>query len=119
MNVTAEMVPQIVREAQEAAHQAAAKFFQEKLGGRDQWACGFAWVNIYGVKGNTKVGRALAKAGIRKAYGGGLQMWNPSKRVPMQPQKCSSGMASKPTLVRGWIKFGRVPGIRAGEDSPG
>lgn len=83
MNVTAEMVPQIVREAQEAAHQAAAKFFQERLGGRDQLACGFAWVNIYGVKGNTKIGRALSAAGIRKAYGGGLQMWNPSK-FPVQ-----------------------------------
>jgi len=79
MNVTAEQVPQIVAEAQEAAYQAAAKFFQEKLGGRDQLACGFAWVNIYGVKGNTRLGKALTKEGIRKAYGGGLQMWNPSK----------------------------------------
>lgn len=79
MQVTAEMIPAIVDEAQEAAYQAAAKFFQERLGGRDQYACGFAWVNIYGVKGNTRVGKALALKGIRKAYGGGLQMWNPSK----------------------------------------
>ena len=83
MNVTAEMIPEIVREAQEAAHSAAAKFFQERLGGRDQFACGFAWVNIYGIKGNTRIGRALSAAGIRKAYGGGLQMWNPSK-FPVQ-----------------------------------
>ena len=79
MNVTAEMIPGIVREAQEAAHSAAAKFFQERLGGRDQFACGFAWVNIYGVKGNTKIGRALKACDIRPAYTGGLQMWNPSK----------------------------------------
>jgi hypothetical protein len=79
MNVTAEMIPAIVREAETAAHAAAAKYFQERLGGRDQYACGFAWVNIYDVKGNTRVGKALAKQGISKAYGGGLQMWNPSK----------------------------------------
>lgn len=79
MQVTAEMIPAIVDEAREAAYQAAAKFFQERLGGRDQYACGFAWVNIYGVKGNTRVGKALAAQGIRKAYGGGLQMWDPSK----------------------------------------
>jgi hypothetical protein len=77
--ITPEQVPQIVAEAQTAAYEAAAKFFQERLGGRDQYACGFAWVNIYGVKGNTRLGKALSAAGVRKAYGGGLQMWNPSK----------------------------------------
>lgn len=83
MNITADQIPGIVREAQEAAHSAAAKFFREKLGGRDQYACGFAWVNIYGIKGSTKLGKALNASGFRKAYGGGLQMWNPSK-FPVQ-----------------------------------
>lgn len=77
--VSPEMVPSIVAEAQQAAQDAAAKFFQERLGGKDQYACGFAWVEIYGVKGNTKLGKALAAQGIRKSYSGGLQMWNPSK----------------------------------------
>lgn len=78
LNYTKEQVEQIVREAQKAASDAAAEFFYTKLGGKDQFACGFAWVNIYGVKGNTKVGRALKEFGIRPAYTGGLQMWNPS-----------------------------------------
>lgn len=77
--IAPEMVPSIVAEAQTAAQAAAAKFFQEKLGGKDQYACGFAWVEIYNVKGNTKLGKALAAQGIRKSYSGGLQMWNPSK----------------------------------------
>jgi len=47
--VSPEMVPQIVAEAQTAAQSAAAKFFQERLGGKDQYACGFAWVEIYGI----------------------------------------------------------------------
>jgi hypothetical protein len=76
--VTPEQIPQIVAEAKTAAYEAANKFFQERLGGQDQYSCGFAWVTIYGVKGNTRLGRALSAQGVTKAYGGGLQMWNPS-----------------------------------------
>ncbi len=81
MSVTAtpEQIPQIVREAEAAAYAAASEYFQKVLGGKDQYACGFAWVNIYKVKGNTRIGRALKECGIRPSYSGGLQMWNPSK----------------------------------------
>lgn len=79
ITATPEQIPQIVAEAQSAAHAAAEKFFRERLGGKDQYACGFAWVTIHGVKGNTKIGRALKECDVRPAYGGGLQMWNPSK----------------------------------------
>ena len=79
ITATPEQIPQIVEEAQRAAHAAAQEFFQTKLGGRDQYACGFAWVDIYGVKGNTKLGKALTAAGVRKSYTKSLQMWNPSK----------------------------------------
>jgi hypothetical protein len=79
MNFTQEQVNQIVAEAQAAARAAADKFFQEKLGGRDQYACGFAWTNIYGVKGNTKLGKMLTAAGVRKnTYEKAFQLWNPS-----------------------------------------
>jgi hypothetical protein len=77
--VTPEQIPNIVVEAKIAAHEAAEKFFRERLGGKDQYSCGFAWVTIYGVKGNTRLGKAFAAQGITKAYGGGLQMWNPSR----------------------------------------
>ena len=76
-NISAEAVEEIHFEATVAAEQAAARFFQEKLGGRDQYACGFAWVTVF-EKGSTKLGRALKAVGFRKAYGGGLQLWNPS-----------------------------------------
>ncbi len=78
LNYTKEQVDQIVKEAQLAAKQAAMDYFYDRLKGQDQFACGFAWVNIYKVRGNTKVGRALKEAGIRPSYTGGLQMWNPS-----------------------------------------
>jgi hypothetical protein len=69
-----EMVARVVEQAQEAAHRAAVDHIQKH--GED-WYCGFAWVTVY-EKGSTKLGRALLKSGFRKAYGGGLQMWNPS-----------------------------------------
>ena len=69
----------IVAEAKAAAQVAANEYFNEKLQGVDQYACGFAWVNIYGIKGNTKLGRAMKAAGFRKSYDGAWQIWNPSK----------------------------------------
>jgi hypothetical protein len=69
----------IVNEAKQAAREAAEKYFREKLGGVDQYACGFAWVDIFGVKGNTRLGKAFKAAGIRKSYTGSYQIWNPAE----------------------------------------
>jgi len=76
-DITLEQLSQVHQEAQQSAHSAASKFFQEQLGGRDQFACGFAWVNVP-VKASTKLGRKLAELGFRKSYRGGLELWNPS-----------------------------------------
>ena len=43
----------------------------------EDFYCGFAWVQI-SEKASTKLGRALKSIGFTKAYGGGLQLWNPS-----------------------------------------
>ena len=68
-------VQNATRNAQVAAF-VAAKDFLTKHGDRD--ACGFAWVKVWGVRSNSKLGKALAQVGFSKAYGGGLQLWNPS-----------------------------------------
>ena len=78
MDYTQEQVNEIVAEAKGEAYRAASKYFQERLGGRDQFACGFAWVDIFGIKGNTKMGRMLKAAGMSKSYRGTFQIWNPS-----------------------------------------
>jgi hypothetical protein len=78
MNYTQDQVNAIVAEAKTAAFEAADKFFKEKLGGRDQYACGFAWTNIYKVKGNTKMGKMLKAAGVRQDYTKSFQLWNPA-----------------------------------------
>lgn len=63
----------------EKAQKIAAMVTREWLATHgDMDCCGFAWVTAYEVKGNTKLGRGLKAAGFDKAYGGGLQWWNPS-----------------------------------------
>ncbi len=71
-----DLVQDAVNEAGIAARTAAKEALQ-KYGDRD--ACGFAWVNVYGVRSNSKLGKALQAAGFRKDYTGALQLWNPSK----------------------------------------
>jgi len=71
---------EVVTATHEAAMAAASNATVEYLykhGDRD--CCGFAWVTIYDVKLSTKLGKHLVKLGFSKAYGGGIQLWNPSK----------------------------------------
>jgi hypothetical protein len=71
-----EAVQDACNEAAMAAR-TAAKAFHAQYGDRD--CCGFAYVNVYGVRSNSKMGKALQAAGFRKDYTGSLQLWNPSK----------------------------------------
>ena len=76
-------IKEIHDKATAAAERAAADMLA-RLGG-DRLACGFAWVDIAGVKLNTRVGKELARVGFRKSYGARapIQLWNPS-RSPVQ-----------------------------------
>ena len=58
------------------ARQAAEAFTQKYFGGSDGGPCGFAWVNVYKIRSNSKLGKALQNVGFRKSYQGGLQQWN-------------------------------------------
>ena len=75
-----ELVQDACNEAAMAARTAAKEAYA-KYGDRD--ACGFAWVNVYGVRSNSKLGKALQTYGFSKSYTGALQLWNPSK-MPVQ-----------------------------------
>ena len=79
MNYTVEQIRNLVEEAKAKAY-AAADEHENKYYPDGGWgACGFAWVNIWGIKGNTKLGRAMKAAGIEKDYSGAHSIWNPSK----------------------------------------
>ena len=75
---TVEDLKRIVDEACDAAYKAADTYENDVMQGG--WgACGFAWMNIYGIKGNTKIGRRLKQAGVGQSWDKSFQIWNPSK----------------------------------------
>ena len=79
MNYTVTELQNIINEAKAAAA-SAAEAFENKYFPDGGWgACGFAWVDIWGIKGNTKLGRNLKAAGVEKDYKGAYSIWNPSK----------------------------------------
>jgi hypothetical protein len=84
-------VEQAVLRGFSAAKQAAADM-HSKIGERD--ACGFAWVTVFDVRSNSKVGKLLAEHGFRKAYGGGLQLWDPSKHPTQSVSVLEAGASA-------------------------
>jgi hypothetical protein len=74
----------IMAEAKASAAIAAQSFLDDwnaSTGGNqygEPMYCGFAWVNIYKIKGNTKLGRAMKQAGYEKDYTGAYQIYNPA-----------------------------------------
>ena len=59
------------------AEQASIAMY-DKMGRKDQFACGFAWVDVYVDRTNSKQAKELIKAGFRKDYKPRcLSFWNP------------------------------------------
>lgn len=77
--VTAEQIQQGLQLAEQAS---IAKY--DAMGRKDQFACGFAWVNVYVDRTNSKQAKELIKAGFRKDYRPKcLSFWNPGN-LPVQ-----------------------------------
>jgi len=80
----AQAIRSILAEAKRAAAQAAYAWvedWKQRTGGNEYGEpmyCGFASTKIYGVRGNTKLGKAFKAAGIEKDYSGAYSIWNPS-----------------------------------------
>jgi hypothetical protein len=71
------MIKEIVAKAVVAAQEASMKRYNE-IGG-DRFACGFAWVDVYVDRTNSKEAKALIEAGFRKSYKSKcLDMWDPA-----------------------------------------
>jgi hypothetical protein len=74
-----ENLREIVALACDAAYKAASVHEEEYYPNGGWGACGFAWMNIYGIKGNTRIGRKLKQAGVEQSWDKSFQLWNPSK----------------------------------------
>ena len=72
---TVDEIRSIILEAKDAARDAANAYIDTH---GEQWYCGFAWVNIWDIKGNTKLGKRMKQAGLDKDYTGAYSIWNPS-----------------------------------------
>jgi len=65
------------------AEQASIAMY-DRMGRKDAYACGFAWVDVYVDRVNSKQARELIAAGFRKDYKPKcLSMWDPAG-VPTQ-----------------------------------
>jgi hypothetical protein len=82
--VTEQNIDEVLAEAHRqgmAALQAANPQPMVVTDGQHRWTvpggpCGFAWVNIRGVRSNSRVGRRLTEQGFQKSYSQpGLQYW--------------------------------------------
>lgn len=70
--ITAEQIVQGKALAEQASNEAYAKM------GGDMYACGFAWVDVYVDRTNSKQAKELIAAGFRKDYKPKcLSFWNP------------------------------------------
>lgn len=78
LNYTTQQLTDIIQQAKEAAHKAALTYFNDVLDNVDRGMCGFAWVEIRGVKGNTKLGKALKAAGVTQDWQRVFHIWNPA-----------------------------------------
>ena len=77
--ITAEQIQQ----GKILAEQASIGMY-EQMGRKDAFACGFAWVDVYVDRTNSKQAKELIKAGFKKDYKPKcLSYWNPGN-LPVQ-----------------------------------
>lgn len=74
--LTVETLKRFIDESMRLANDAASRVAARE--GGDYGACGFAWVEIHGIKGNTRLGRMLKKVGVEQGYNRAFRIWNPS-----------------------------------------
>ena len=77
--INLDILPLIIDEVGDSAKAASDHYYKYNLNGRDSGACGFAWVHIKSIHGNSKLAKALANHGIQKDYSGNLCWWNPAR----------------------------------------
>jgi hypothetical protein len=77
--ITADQIVQ----AKQLAEQASIDMYN-KMGRKDAFACGFAWVDVFVTRTNSKQAQELIKAGFKKDYKPKcLSIWNPGN-LPVQ-----------------------------------
>jgi len=92
--------------AAQTAAVAAGRDLLARLGDRD--ACGFAWVDVYGVRSNSKLGKALQKYGAHKSYEKSLRFWNPVGHMSQSMNVLEAGADAFARVLREQLGLERV-----------
>ena len=97
----------------DAAHRAAEREVNTlyNKNGNDWGACGFAWVNIWGVKGNSKLGRKLKAAGVPQDYTRAFSIWNQGGYGGQNIAIKEAGAQAYATVLKGY-SFDATAGSR-------
>jgi hypothetical protein len=85
---TVEEVAHIVHTAKSAAERASLEYLNTTLKGEDNMPCGFASVEIYGVRANSRAGKIFKAAGMRKDQG--YWWWNNPGGLLLQNVDCKA-----------------------------
>ena len=104
-HITEQLVQDATNEAAQQARTAAKAFYQQH---GDRGACGFAWVNIYGVRSNSKLGQWLKAAGFRKDYTGALCLWNPSQAAVQSVDVLEAGAEAYAEVLKAKLGLDKV-----------
>lgn len=92
---------QEIQKGVELARDASVDFFITKLSGKDQFACGFAWVDVYVDRTNSKQAKELLAAGFRKDYKPKcVSMWNPGGLAVQNVDAKEAGAEAMATYLR-------------------
>ena len=108
--IATQITEQLVQDAvNEAGIQArtACKQTLAQMGG-DRGPCGFAWVNVWGVRSNSKLGKWLQAAGFRKDYTGALCLWNPGKAAAQSIDVLEAGAYAYAEVLRDKLGLEKV-----------
>ena len=104
--ITEQLVQDAVNEAGIQAR-TACKQTLAQMGG-DRGPCGFAWVNVWGVRSNSKLGKWLQAAGFRKDYTGALCLWNPGKAAAQSIDVLEAGAYAYAEVLRDKLGLEKV-----------
>jgi hypothetical protein len=67
----------------------------------DRSMCGFTWVDIYGVRANSVLGKALIANGFRKdSYAKSLKFWSPDKTTTQSVNAKEAGAHAFVTVMK-------------------
>ena len=79
----------------------ATRTTQNYLAQHGEGACGFSWVDIYGVRANSVLGKALIANGFRKdSYAKSLKFWSPDKTFTQSIDAKEAGARAFVTVMK-------------------